>query len=258
MKLTREDLEKVESKNIANILRRQAEGKTLTGPERKALSAYVAGDAVITAAGAFVSKWDELADALSVDRRTLTNFRERHAKRIKALGAQLTRDDGRHCVAEWRKFADEVGELRGKGVNNKDIDYVDERALRLRERQLAVEIKEHELKQAKDELLPVAHFETALGAMVAKFRQAIDALPGRIAAAIDEADRDALLDLLKRSEKGKVPYKTLRAQIEKGKTQPFTDFHARQALIETEMDALKRTLAACEFLQPDDDADEDH
>jgi hypothetical protein len=76
----------------------------------------------------------------------------------------------------------------------------EEYELRLEERRLRVEREKLELRMAKDQMVPIAHIEAALGAMLAKFRQGLDALIGRIAGGIDEADKDELVKLLKRAE----------------------------------------------------------
>ncbi len=147
--------------------------------------------------------------------------------------------------------------MKGKGVNNPDIDFIDERSLRLEERKLRVDRERLLLNREKDELVPIAHIEAALGAMLSHFRAQLDALEVRIAQGIDEADKDELLALLKRAEKEKLTFRQLTGMVKRGKIRAFADFHARRAFIGTEIDALQRTLASCEYLESDAQADEE-
>jgi hypothetical protein len=154
--LTPEDLEKLEAKKLANVIRKLTAGKTLTAREEAILSKAKSdgGSQASEEVAGYAHTWDELATALGVDERSLFNFRKRHAARIKSMGRVLTRADGRHCVAEWRKLGDELGELKGKGINNPDIEYIDERNLRLLERQLRVKRETFELRKTMDEMVP--------------------------------------------------------------------------------------------------------
>lgn len=132
----------------------------------------------------------------------------------------------------------------------------EEQRLRLQERRLKVERETFELRKAKAEMVPNAHIEAALGAMLAKFRQALDGLIGRIVGGIDEADKDELVKLLTRAEKEGLTFKKLRSLVSRG-TFRFADIHARREFVQSEVDALKRTLTQCEYMEADPDADED-
>jgi hypothetical protein len=213
VKLTADDLAKVETKNIANILRKQAEGKTLTGPERKALADAVAGGDVPASAGSFVSTWDELADACNVDRRTLSNVRDRDAQLIKARKGTLARADGRHCIAAWRELLAELG-VKGRGVNNPESTLLDKGNLVLRKMLVDVERAEWEFEKVKDRHLPVSDFEAALASMLTSFNAWLNAFTGRINPRLEGLD-----------------------------------YHQRAAVLEEEIAIGRRAIARCEYLQ---------
>lgn len=243
--LTPEQRATLHKTQLANIAKKLAAGKTITAREQRLL------DGPDDSGSAFAKTWDELADACNVDRRTLTNARTNFGK-----ACPKDRPDGRKEIAAWIAFLDEKG-IRGRGVNNPDIAFIDERNLRLQREQFQLEKAKYELKCAKDQTVPVAHVEAALGHMLARFRQALDSLPGRIASGIDEADQAELLKLLARAEREKLSFKKLRAMIEKGQARAFTDIHARRAYVESEVRALQVLLTRCDYLEADPAADEE-
>jgi hypothetical protein len=256
VKLTPADLDKLQTKQLANVIRKLNAGKTLTAREeallaqaRAADSGHV-GDSPTPATGGYAKTWDDLAAACSVDRRTLTNVRRKFGKKCPA-----DRADGRKEVAKWITFLADAG-VKGRGENNPEINFLDERELRLQERQLRVERERFELQKAKDEMISVSHVEAALGAMLAKFRQALDSLTGRIASGIEEADRDELIKFLTRAEKEKLTFKKLRDMTRRGQFR-FADFHARRQFVESEIDAVRRVLSQGEYLEAGDDGAED-
>jgi hypothetical protein len=70
-----------------NIRKKALGGGTLTGAQRARLSSELDdGAAGLT----FVQNWNELADAIPLDRRTLQNFRDEHADLIKENKAALS------------------------------------------------------------------------------------------------------------------------------------------------------------------------
>ncbi len=263
MKLKPEDFDKIEDKQLANVLRKLQKEQTLTARDQAILErerAKVAGEVQTPGnaapASGYAKTWDELATACSVDRRTLTNVRDREAKELKQREKEWQKADGRKEIAWWIRFLDEKG-VRGRGVNNQNADVFDERALRLKREHFQLEKAIYELKTAKDETVPISHVETALGHMLAKFSQALNGLPGRIASGIDEADQAELLKLLTRAEKDKLTYKKLRSMIEKGHVRPFADIHARREFVTVEIDSVRRLLVKCEYLEADPAADEE-
>jgi hypothetical protein len=98
-------------------------GKTLTAREEAILAQAQTAEpstASMPAAGGYAKTWDELADACSIDRRTLTNFRKRMGAKCPAARA-----DGRHPMADWIRFPAERG-VKGRGENNRDISCLDD------------------------------------------------------------------------------------------------------------------------------------
>jgi hypothetical protein len=250
VKLTPDDLQRLRTKQVANVIRKLNAGKTLTARE-EALLAQERAEPTVAApppAAGFASTWEELAEACRVDRRTLTNVRTRFAK-----DPDLPRDraDGRREIAAWIAFLDAKG-IRGRGDNNPEIDFASERQLRLRQWQLKLEREEFELAKARDEMLPVSQFEAALGQMLAAFRQSLDALAHRIAGNIDEADGDTLLKAIAAAKP-----KDLAAlkKLIKARKIAFADYHARVALIDAEVELVKSTLRRCDYLAASDDGD---
>jgi hypothetical protein len=153
VQLTPEDIQKLETKQIANVIRKLNSGKTLTARDEALLSRAKATPpaAVQTSEPAppappppilsgFAKTWDELAQILSVDRRTLTNLRQRYGKECPKDQA-----DGRKEIAPWAAFLGEKG-VQGRGVNNPELDFLDERKLRLEERKLRVDRERYELE----------------------------------------------------------------------------------------------------------------
>jgi hypothetical protein len=256
VKLTPEDFEKIEARRLANVLRKVNAGERLTKQEEAFLErekAKATGKSGLVPVEApqtgYVSNWDDLAKAASIDRRTLTNVRKRFVAEIKALGTELTRTDGRHVVAAWLAFLDEKG-VRGKGINNPETtpeDYVDERQLRLRRERVQLDKAEFELAKAKEALLPVVDFQSALQVTIGEFNAVVNQLPGRASGKIVQRARAALLRMLKLA----LPAKTFEKVEAAVQTAPI-DFADIEEILQEEVDHAKRTLAACEYLQPED------
>lgn len=96
VKLSAEDFEKLESKKLANIIRKLHSGKTPTAAEQAILDkARAGGD---TSGPRFAKNWDELAEALGVSRRQLQNWR--NDPRYQATAPKCA-PDGRKDIALW-------------------------------------------------------------------------------------------------------------------------------------------------------------
>ena len=92
--ITQEAAEKILEADFTNIVRKVRDGKTLTSTERARVQARAAGSsATLTEAKTIV----ELASALGVTRRTLSNWR-------KMPDAPEPKSNGKHDVVAWRKF----------------------------------------------------------------------------------------------------------------------------------------------------------
>ena len=100
--ITQEAAEKILEADFTNIVRKVRDGKTLTSTERARVQARAAGSsATLTEAKTIV----ELASALGVTRRTLSNWR-------KMKGAPEPNPNGSHNVSAWRDFV-QANELKG-------------------------------------------------------------------------------------------------------------------------------------------------
>jgi hypothetical protein len=258
IQLTPDDLAKLQDKQLANVLRKLNSGKTLTAREEAILAnaGTPAAGAAPTAPTGYAKTWDELAAALNVEERTLYNFRQKHAAPIHAQRKQLTRPDGRHVIAAWKKLSDETGELKGRGLNNPYRDHLNERDLKLRELKLRLDRQEFELAKEKEEWIEVANVEMALGHTLAVFRQSLDALPARLAKLLGDVDTKGRLRELLREHAGALrKCKTedsfiVLAERLLVKNLPEPDYHTRKHVIEAEVEITKRTFRDCTFLTP--------
>jgi hypothetical protein len=252
VKLTPEDQRKLQDKELANIIRKLNAGKTLTAREEAKLAAASAAghgaDETQTPGNAapatgYAKTWDELATACHVDRRTLTNLRSACAKELKTRLKEWLRADGRKDIAWWIRFLDDQG-VKGRGANNPEIDFESERALRLREWRLKLDRAEFELGKSKELMLEVAEFEAALGVMLARFRAALNALPGRAAGKMLPRARAAILVSMKARVTPTV-FKKVEAALGQDSAIDFADI---EEVLSAEIDLVLRTLEACDYL----------
>jgi hypothetical protein len=88
-------LQKSKEAQLANLLKKQASGKTLTAREEAAI-AEGAGEKA-----GYATTWDRLAEALGITRRGLLLVRTRHAQ---AEDLPKPKPDGRHSIDAWRSF----------------------------------------------------------------------------------------------------------------------------------------------------------
>lgn len=233
-------LQKINKKNLTNILRKLDRGGTLTAREQAILSG-ASGES------GYCQNLDELAAELGVDRRTLANAKKRWTKDYGIR--HLERADGRYHIAGWREFLDAHGVIgRGKG-GDPDVD--DERALKLRAAKFDLDRKEYELQKSKDLMLAVAEFEAALGIMVAAFNATLNALPGRAATKMLPRVRTAVLNALR----AKLPKKVF-AQVDEVLSGPsIIDFADVEEILSREVDIAKQTIVKCDYLENEVDED---
>ncbi len=118
--------QKILSKDLENIVKKVASGKTLTTAERALIeSEYGKSGTSKTYADSIV----ELADILGVSRRTIGNWR-------KMKGAPKVSSNGKHNIAKWQTF------IKKNGLKEADTPEEEE----LKSRKLLAEVKQAELK----------------------------------------------------------------------------------------------------------------
>jgi len=122
--------EKVLQKDLENVIKKVAGGKTLTSAERARVEALAAGSQDSTT---YAKNLTHLAEVLGVTRRTLSTWR-------KLEGAPQPLPNGHHEVGSWREFI-RVNGLKGA----KDSGHNTEA---LKARKLLAEIEERELRLA--------------------------------------------------------------------------------------------------------------
>jgi hypothetical protein len=199
-----------------NIRRKALGGKTLTAREEARLSADAGAE---ESPAMFVQNWNELADAIPIDRRTLQNFRDDHADLIAQNKAKLFRADGRKSVPEWRTLIAQCG-VKGRGANNPDVNDLDARQLDLAERRFKLRKAEFELNKAEQSMLPVAQFERALAKTLAAFLQQMNAFGPRVNENLEGLD-----------------------------------FDERADVIDREVELIRKTLAGCDYLAIEEEED---
>ena len=229
-------------KNLANVAAKLQRGGTLSAREQ-ALLAGASGES------GYCGNLDELGSELGVDRRTIANAKKRFAKSYGERKHILERADGRYHIASWREFLDAHGVIgRAKG-GDPDVD--DERALRLRAMRFDLDRKEFELQKAKDLVLAVGQFESAMGVMLSEFNAALTALPGRAGSKMLPRIRSAVLNALRAKLTAKV-----FAKVDEALTGADTfGFADAEEVLAAEVDLVKRTLVKCDYLQPDEALD---
>jgi len=118
--------QRILSKDLENIVKKVASGKTLTSAERAIVEqAYGQTEYIDKYAKTVV----ELADALGVNRKTIDRWR-------KMRNAPKVLSDGRHNIAKWRDFVKKHG--------LKEADTPEDEALKTRK--LLADVKQAELK----------------------------------------------------------------------------------------------------------------
>lgn len=170
------DLEKVQRRQIQNILAKQAAGKTLSAREERAL--VEASTDAPAGADNFARTWDELALRLQTSRKTLQNVQKRFPGQFPA-----PRPDGRHEVAAWLKFFLEhnINRAAEDLADNQPITVTDWKA-----REIELKCAKLEIENAKTsgELIDAAEVESGTSHLVSGFRQALNNFVPRLAAKI--------------------------------------------------------------------------
>lgn len=128
--LTSDVAGKILDADFQNIVKKVAAGKPLTVAERTRIESRAAGSSETLA---YANTLVELAAALGVSRRTLSNWQ-------KMEGAPKALSNGLWPVADWREF------VRIRGLNAGRVPVGNEEALKARK--LLAEVEERELRIA--------------------------------------------------------------------------------------------------------------
>jgi hypothetical protein len=229
-----------------NIRKKALAGKTLTTREVAMLAESIEPDEAAAAAGVmFVQNWNELADAIPIDRRTLQNFRNDHEDLIQQNEKDLIRADGRKNVPAWRSLIAECG-VKGRGANNPNVNSEDVRALELAERRYKLDRAIFDLEKAKQIQMPVADFEAALGAALVQFRSSIYSLPGRGTGKILSRARTAVLNML-RGALTERQFEAVDRAMSNAKL-ASVEYSDIEDVLQEEVNLVLRSLESCDYL----------
>lgn len=143
---------KILQKDYENLIRKVAAGKNLTSAERARVEAWAAGS---SQASTHVRTIDDLAQALGVTRRTLSNWR-------KLTGAPEPKANGQYDVLAWREF------VRVRGLKSGAESIGDAESLKARK--LLIDIEDRELKVAirRGDYVPIEEVRLTWTSEVAK------------------------------------------------------------------------------------------
>ncbi|HEX3818596.1 MAG TPA: hypothetical protein VHW03_09940 [Chthoniobacterales bacterium] len=201
MKFTPEDLEKLQTKQLANVIRKLNAGKTLTAREQQMLDDARAQDNPPPNESPlnFVRNWDDLAQSLGVSRKSVQNWRAREDLRS-APDFPRPRADGRHDVEAWRRF------MIAHGLNRADelvdADEVPNERKTIRDwkeyrEQLQCQEIERRIARGDNLLLVATELEIPLGATFVAIQTKLSQFPARFARFMvmrrDEAEAEAML-----------------------------------------------------------------
>lgn len=189
MKLTPADFEKLETKELANIIRKLSSGKTLTKREEEKLQRAKLG--ANEQETNFVQTWYELARVLtqrigvSVSRKSLQNWRNERIRPDLEPKWPRDRADGRKDISAWVKFvvenglnrADEVFEGDKLGDENRKTV----RDWKMYREELACQESERRIARGDNLLLVAADLEIPIGSMLAAINSKLTLYPPRAA-----------------------------------------------------------------------------
>ncbi len=163
--LSPEDLDKLRRRQIANIIKKQNDGKTLTAREERTLA-----EAAETNADNFARTYEELASKLGVTRQTIWNVQKKFPHSYPRPGS-----DGRHDVSQWFAFFDQHDIAKRQQCNEGDED--------LKNKLLREQIRKLQLANdaLEERLVPIDEIFAAIRPTLAAFRTALDNLSHRAA-----------------------------------------------------------------------------
>jgi hypothetical protein len=190
--LTPEDFDRLETKELANVIRKLKAEKTLPASERALLAREKARAAArgqtfgnpTPPLETFVSTWNELAQQLGVTRRALQDWRDPLKRPDLAEKWPRPQADGRHSVTAWFNFIVEHGLARA----DEDVDPEDlpperrtVRDWKQRREELLCAKLERDIAREDELLLIAAELEMAVGQLLSGLSTALNHLPGSAA-----------------------------------------------------------------------------
>jgi hypothetical protein len=169
-------LEQSRKAQIANILKKQKEHKTLSAREERALAEAASTD---VAPPSYVRTYDALAQVLGISRRTITNIKSRHDGSNNPTPAPMP--DGRHDVTAWLRF------MALNGVSKLDeggsaADKMSMAELKAFEMRLKCEARELAIAEIHRRLIPAEDIRTKLQLVFSALRTTINNVSSRAAA----------------------------------------------------------------------------
>lgn len=175
--LSKEQAALVLKKNQENIIKKAAEGKVLTKHELEILH-EITGQAPKKKRLTL----DELAEALSIGRRTITHLRKNH-------GAPRTAN-----LLEWQAYliqrATETGDDKTEARLPAELQKVRTRLLRAQagKEEAVRKLRELELKQKSEDLVPMATAKDSIKKVLAPLAGLLDSLPKAVALQANPTD----------------------------------------------------------------------
>lgn len=121
--------QKILDKELENIVKKVASGKTLTSSERLLIDKHYNKDKDISSVPKYVSNTTELAEILGVTRQTINKWK-------KIAGSPKPYSNGKHSISKWKSF------VKAKGLKEADSPEDEE----LKSRKLLAEVKQAEIK----------------------------------------------------------------------------------------------------------------
>jgi hypothetical protein len=141
-----------------------------------------------------------------------------NARKRFAADAPKPRADGRYPILEYKAWLDKHA-VTGR---RDDAEMEDERAIKLDLLRIDRDTKRFNFEKAKDQMLPASQFELALARTIAAFLAALNAFGPRVNESLEGLN-----------------------------------FNDRTAVIETEVELIRRTLAGCDFLAVEEEEDDE-
>lgn len=165
--LTAEQASKLLRKDLSNLVKKVASGKTLSASERAIVQSAAEGSDT-SKAKAWATDQVELADALGVDRKTV--------QRWKKEGAPAAESDGRWSVTAWKEWMKAQGKVAGKVDNTPTKTQLEAKRLLLQNEKL-----ETEIGILRGEYTKNSEIELHIRSMVTEARKLGEQMPSSLA-----------------------------------------------------------------------------